>query len=109
MPDVPVVNRIRFMSAPAIGTVLLVEGQRYEVCAVRPHCRQDGTETLLIVWRGHCAECGRSFEQTTTLKSKAPNRRCPEHRKPGRPVTRAGWRRKRRFLSAWPRASPHGH
>ena len=101
-----VVKRIAFDTAPEIGTVLLIEGQRYEISAIIPLQRRDGTPTKAIVWRGYCAECGQPFEQTSALRANLLNRRCRHHRRPGRPVTRAGWQRKRRFLSRRPREPP---
>ncbi|CUU41682.1 hypothetical protein [Blastochloris viridis] len=101
-----VVKRIAFNVAPSIGTVLLVEGQRYEVSALNPHQRRDGKPTTLITWRGYCADCGQPFEQTSALTAKGLNRRCPQHRSPGHPVTTGGRQRKRRFLAARPPASP---
>jgi hypothetical protein len=103
MPYPAVVKRIAFDRVPEIGTVLLIEGQRYEASAILPLQRRDGTPTVAIVWRGYCAECVQPFEQTSALHAKLLNRRCHHHRQPGRPVTRSGWRRKRRFLSRQPR------
>ena len=98
MTDPQVVNRIAFRQAPAVGTVLMRDGQRYVVIDIRPYRRKDGTSTTLIVWRSHCSNCGQPFELTTPLATKWPNRRCPAHHAPGQAVTAAARQRsKRRF------------
>lgn len=93
-----VVRSIDFSTPPAPGTVLMVEGQRYEVVRTEPHRRKDGRMTTLIVWRTWCAETGHPFELTTPLKSKSINRRCPEHRAPGQAVSAAGRKRRQDWL-----------
>ena len=92
---VQVVKKIEFARPPELGTVLLVEGQRFEVVGLIPHRRRDDTPTTLINWGGHCAECGRVFTQTTGLIAKTPNRRCPAHHAPGVPVIKASRDRNR--------------
>jgi hypothetical protein len=42
--------------------------------------------TTLIVWQSWCPETGHPFELKTGLRTKSINRRCQEHRAPGRPV-----------------------
>ena len=90
-----VVRSIDFAKPPRPGTVLMIEGQRYEVARTEPHRRKDGRMTTLIVWQTWCAETGHPFELTTPLKTKSINRRCPEHRAPGRAVSAAGNQRRR--------------
>ncbi len=99
MSNPEVVNRIAFRQAPALGTVLMVDAQRYVVVATRPHHRKDDTPTMLITWRSHCADCGQPFEVTTGLAAKAINRRCPAHHAPGRAVTAAARQRARRMFA----------
>lgn len=95
-----VVHALEFACPPEIGTVLLREGQRYELLEVRPHVRRDGKPTWLLVWQSHCAECDRAFEVITGLKAPLGNinRRCPTHHSPGRAVSAAGAQRRNRFL-----------
>lgn len=102
-----VVRKINFANQPDIGTVLMKEGQRYEVIALEPHIRTDGTMTTLIVWQSHCAETGHPFEFRTGLKTKYINRRCKQHSKPGNAVAKAGRLRKHDFLRrhGWPSQS----
>jgi len=70
-------------------------GQRYVRIGVRPHVRADGTETQLAVWESRCPVCGEPFtiETTRLRRLREPNRRCPEHRAPGRPVVLEGGRK----------------
>lgn len=68
------------------GTRVSIAGREFEIIRREPHKRQDGTSTLLTVWSGDCAECGASFEQTVPTGRLPGNRRCQEHRAPGRRV-----------------------
>ena len=77
---------IDFASPPLLGTVLKLDDQAYELRALRPHQRLDGTSTQLLVWETNCPSCGAGFEQATGLKASGINRRCPECRKAGKPV-----------------------
>jgi hypothetical protein len=63
----------------------LFDGQSYEFARTEPHTRRDGTETTLMVWRSHCAQCGEPFEVLTPAGSGkfSPNRRCQKHKRPG--------------------------
>jgi hypothetical protein len=63
-------------------------GQIYRRIAVEPYIRDDGSETKLATWESKCPVCGEPFTiQTTRLhRLREPNRRCPEHRRPGSPV-----------------------
>ena len=110
-PRLRVVHAINFRILPLPDTVLMLEGQRYVAIGSRLHRKPDGTDVPLVVWRGHCAECGMPFECSTTLKGSHPNRRCPEHHSPGAAVTRKGQARQKKFLARkWRRkpASPTG-
>lgn len=90
----PVVKRIAFTTDPPVGTVLMVEGQRYELVGINDHVRQDGQPTRVLLWQTHCPDCAAAFIATSPLKAKSINRRCPRHHKKGRPV--AGSSRRRR-------------
>jgi len=81
-----VVKQIRFATTPKIGTVLLFEGQRYELIDQVPHIRVDGQPTTLLHWQSHCAECGTVFVTKTVLVCKHINRRCEAHHRKGPPV-----------------------
>lgn len=70
-----------------IGEVKMHQGQRYVCSGFRPHTKRDGSATTLAVWQSHCAECGELFEftaPTRTLRPFMPNRRCADHKRPGR-------------------------
>lgn len=101
-----VTKTIDFGAAPPIGTVLMRDGQRYELVALQKHVRQDGRPTALLIWRSHCADCAAPFEVTTGLKTTgAINRRCQLHHMPGRAVTESGRKRQQKFRSHQGRAS----
>ncbi len=77
---------IKFTSLPAIGTVLMIDGQRYTLTAHRPHRRQDGQMTMVLCWESHCPTCGAPFTFTSSLSIRHVNRRCEQHRAPRKPV-----------------------
>ncbi len=99
MPSLPVVTRIAFQRAPAIGTTLMIDAQRYVVVETEPYHRKDGQLSAIITWLGHCADCGEPFELRTGLKAQAINRRCENHHTPGRAVTVAGRQRAKRVFA----------
>ena len=99
MTNPQVVNRIAFRQVPTIGTVLMIDAQRYVVVATLPHRRKDGRLSAIITWRGHCADCGEPFELRTGLKAQAINRRCETHHTPGRAVTAAARQRAKRAFA----------
>ena len=95
-----VIQTIEFNKTPAIGALLMKEGQRYELVAANGHIRKDGTPTILLTWRSHCADCGSAFEIVTGLRAKGSiNRRCPLHTSPGRSVTAKGRARQQAFMA----------
>jgi hypothetical protein len=63
-------------------------GQIYRRIAIEPYVRDDGSETRLATWESECPECGEVFtiQSTRLRKLHQPNRRCPDHRRPGSPV-----------------------
>ena len=93
-----VVRSINFTSPPKVGTILMCEGQRYEVVSLEPYVRKDGTTSILIVWQTWCAETGLPFTIKTGLAAKSVNRRCEKHAKPSKAVTAAGRNRLRKFF-----------
>jgi hypothetical protein len=74
--------RVEFLTTPPIGTALMLDDQRYELTAVEPYIRKDGTASRLLTWVAQCPDCGGEFAVMTGLKSKDLARRCPEHRQP---------------------------
>ncbi len=65
----------------------------YKLLREEPYTRKmDGVETVLLVWEGHCADCGEAFETKTPKDNTHADqmvRRCEIHRHPGK---RAGRR-----------------
>lgn len=98
MSKTKVVHTIDFIKSPKIGTVLLLEGQRYEVVGLLVHTRRDGSPTMLILWQGFCADCGMKFTFKTGMQAKSVNRRCDNHKRPGKAVSADGRRRQRLFI-----------
>jgi hypothetical protein len=81
-------NHVGFTAAPAIGTVIYLDGQRYELISTRPTRRKDGTPTTLLTWSSECPRCGNPFMLTTGLVTKSLNRRCePCRARAHRPVS----------------------
>lgn len=100
MPKPVVIQAIDFNKTPAIGALLMKEGQRYELAAANRHIRKDGTPTILLTWQSHCADCGLAFEIVSGLRAKGSiNRRCPLHTSPGRSVTAKGRARQQTFMA----------
>lgn len=68
-------------------------GREYTLQNLRPHCRRDGSHTLLIAWEGSCQTCGMRYTSATSGDSK-PSRYCERHRgsytPPSRPVRKLG-------------------
>jgi hypothetical protein len=85
-----VVKAIDFDYPPDAGTILMHDGQRYTVASLKPHIRLDGSRTTLIIWQSHCADCGRPFKFSSPMKTRYPSRRCKQHSKPGKAVSKAG-------------------
>lgn len=100
MTNPVVIQTIGFSKAPDIGTLLMKEGQRYELVSANGHTRKDGAPTILLTWRSHCADCGSTFEVVTGLRAKGSiNRRCPLHTSPGRAVTTNARARQQAYLA----------
>jgi hypothetical protein len=67
----------------------IFDGQTYRFVAEQPYIRTDGQPSRVLVFASHCAQCGREFEFKCSAASKfSPNRRCADHRAPGRRVRR---------------------
>jgi hypothetical protein len=70
-----------------IGLVLSVGEQHYR--AVGTRLGDNGAIT--ITWRSRCVICGEAFEVATPRSQiREPTRRCPAHRRPGRPPAAVG-------------------
>jgi len=63
-----------------IGMTADWRGQPYELVGIEPRQRRDGRNTLILIWRSQCLDCGTAFETTTPQRTlKYPTRRCPTH------------------------------
>jgi|GEM_PF-5433786 len=71
-----------------IAEMVTYRGQGYWKIGTRIVERQDGGFSELPLWESVCAECGARFEFLKADISRGPNRRCPEHSKPLKPVER---------------------
>ena len=105
MKSTKIVHKINFTSPPKIGTVLMVEGQRYVLSKIIPHTKQDGTVTNLLEWHSHCAQCGIEFTAKTSFTAKGINRRCPKHHKAGKPVVSSQKLRRAKYYYSKRRSS----
>ncbi len=68
------------------------EGQPYWAVRTFDYVRKsDGVTTSLTTWRSFCADCGTPFQTTvSTRDGRGPeNRRCPDHKSPGKRVARS--------------------
>ena len=41
-----------------VGMAADWRGQNYKLIRIEPYRRRDGRDTLILVWRSHCFECG---------------------------------------------------
>lgn len=83
-PDLPG-DRGRAVRPWPDGLAFIQGGQRYKLDRLETHERHDGETVQLVVLSTHCADCGASFEVRQPLDgTKYLNRRCADHRKPGK-------------------------
>ena len=55
-------------------------GQNYKLIRIEPYRRRDGRDTLILVWRSHCFECGAEFECSAPQRAfRGATRRCARH------------------------------
>lgn len=74
--------RHEWQSPPPIGSKVILDGQAFVVQYTEAYVRKDGTSSIIIHYRGHCADCGEAFEITSGWVARAFARRCQEHRVP---------------------------
>ena len=82
-------NHVHFQKTPHLGTVVMIQCQRYELVNTELHYRTDGQPTVLLHWQSHCPECAVAFVVVTGLRQHYLNRRCPKHHRAGVSVTRS--------------------
>ena len=85
--------KLAFVSPPAVGLSVSLDGQQFDLVEHRTHTKQDGSETIFLVWLTGCADCGREFTTTSPWAQPPGNRRCDEHKKPGTRVRSVADRR----------------
>lgn len=71
---------------PAEGTVIFLDGQRYDLVAIEPRPRKCGGRTAILTWTTHCPTCGCKFALRTGIRIPELTRRCLDHRGP-RPLS----------------------
>ena len=84
-----------------IGGSFKKDGQRYTCVGVQGYVSRFGHKSKLIVLQTRCADCGEPFRFMTTagrVKQRVVNRRCEQHKSPGRRV-RSVWSRSKQ--AAW--------
>lgn len=79
-------NQISFNESPAIGAVVYLDDQVYELRGSEPYTRKDGAVSALLTWETACPSCGETFRVKTGLSAGAINRRCANCAKPFKPV-----------------------
>ena len=89
-----VAKRIDFSKIPEIGTVLMIDGQRYILFYTSPYQKTKGLISSLLCWKNNCSECGDRFVATSDLKGQSINRRCSLHHRNGVSVIKSkhAWR-----------------
>lgn len=84
-----------FASAPALGTRVWINDQRYVLVEVTPYTRKgDGTQTSVLTWEGECCApgCGRAFRGKSAMTFDRLRRRCEAHK-----AMRSGHEERRRI------------
>lgn len=71
---------------PPVGSDVIVDGFRYVFVGTKPHQRKDGTPSMLWLWQADCASCGNPFVTTAPERFVGENKRCSDHRAPGKPA-----------------------
>lgn len=70
-----------FMADPLpVGGLYAQDGFAYISLAQEPYKRLDGTDTLVMQWRGECGECGGEYQFETGGRCYNLHRYCEEHR-----------------------------
>ncbi len=80
--------KFAFAETPAVGTAITIDGQRFDLVAIEPHRRVDGSMTKLLVWSGNCAVCDTAFIGKSPSTAMPGNRRCGAHQARGKRVAK---------------------
>ncbi len=69
------------------GCEVTIDQQRFLCLSEANFVREDGTPSKLLIWQSACPLCGAPVIFATPSRGQTWfNRRCPDHRQPGRPV-----------------------
>ena len=69
-----------------VGTCIDINGQHFTVAEHLPYVRKDGQDSVIVIWRGQCADCDDPIEERAWWGKWPDVRRCAQHVKPGRKV-----------------------
>ena len=71
-----------------IGDTMIYRGQAYTCESIEPYYNRKGRLVELNSWRSQCPDSGTVFNVLISARMKEfkPNRRCREHRAPGKRV-----------------------
>jgi hypothetical protein len=91
LPPKPPREKVPMAPALKPGQHIGVHGQVYTFQYSQTYTTKAGRQTNIVLqhFRTNCADCGEEFEvgvSARDLSRKCVTRRCPSHRKPGRPV-----------------------
>jgi hypothetical protein len=75
-----------FDAEPPCGTLVVLDDQAFELVDAVPYTKADGSGVRLLKWMSPCAQCGEPFEQLSPFATSSLVRRCPMHRRPGKPA-----------------------
>lgn len=76
----------KYRIVPRTGTRFVYGQQSFTLVGSTLHTRKDGERVPLLIWISRCADCDQVFEITTPMTIHSLNRRCDEHKSPGRKV-----------------------
>jgi hypothetical protein len=80
-------HAVNFRVVPLAGKVIRYRDQPYRLVGSEPYQRSDGELSVILTWQSQCPECGATFTTTSGLVTRYLTRRCPQHRKAGKPVS----------------------
>ena len=78
---------VNFRIVPRSGKIIRYQNQSYRLVGSEPYRRRDGELSVILTWQSSCPECGGPFTTTSGLVTRYLTRRCPRHRKAGKPVS----------------------
>lgn len=68
--------KVELRGKAPIGTILLLDDQRYDMVRYQPFECADGRIVQQMVWASTCPKCGDAFEAVSPGLGKMPRRRC---------------------------------